>query len=253
MLMCARSGKVSKVHSAGSGTGYARLALFVLCFLSLASPLSAAADWFFLRDVPAESGQIQAVESVEQKRAQAIASMVEEPEASAVPSGTSATASMPYSPDSVQTLESRLAEFGSRLESSMVVSGNLKEDFQNLMSSLEQYADAEAIEDDVHQATLDALEAIETANVQQADDIARLDAELRKANATKAYARVGGVLGFDSMVPTWGLTGALGIRLGESFLMETGVTYMMGSFTRPLDLQWSLDNLQVSASIGWEW
>ena len=231
-----------------SGTGSRRLATFVLCLLLLASPSWAAAQWFFL-DGTGSAVQEQAASLPEQPTQEVAVEpsqvLPSDLQRSPAPSTSSSGAT-------TQELTTLFQEFGQELEDSRLVSRSLKESFALLEQGLEKARTLEAAEDKVQEEAIRQLLVYETQNTSQADEISTLSAQLKKETGTKAYARVGGVLGFDDMMPTYGVTGAIGLRWGGSFLTEVGASYIVGSIVDPLR-SFSLDNLQISASIGWEW
>lgn len=232
-----------------SGTGSRRLATFVLCLLLLASPSWAAAQWFFLDggDAVQEQAASLPVQELEMQ--------VEAVEPSQVPPSDLQRSPAPSTSSSgatTQELTTLFQQFGQELEDSRLVSRSLKESFALLEQGLEKARTLEEAEDKVQEEAIRQLLVYETQNTSQADEIATLSAQLRKETGTKAYARVGGVLGFDDLMPTYGVTGAIGLRWGGSFLTEVGASYIVGSIVDPLHA-FSLDNLQISASIGWEW
>ena len=232
-----------------SGTGSRRLATFVLCLLLLASPSWAAAQWFFLDGTTGSAVQEQAAYLPEQPTQE----VAVEP-SQVLPSDLqrSPAPSTSFSGTTTQELTTLFQEFGQELEDSRLVSRSLKESFALLEQGLEKARTLEAAEDKVQEEAIRQLLVYETQNTSQADEIATLSEQLRRETGTKAYARVGGVLGFDDLMPTYGVTGAIGLRWGGSFLTEVGASYIVGSIVDPLR-SFSLDNLQISASIGWEW
>ena len=94
-------------------------------------------------------------------------------------------------------------------------------------------------------------------DVQVATDLliqknAMLEESLKKANGTKLFADVGIAIGFGDDSIKYGITGDVGTRFGKSFMVKTGIQYMLGSFGK-VDFGWNLQNLTVNATIGWEW
>lgn len=76
--------------------------------------------------------------------------------------------------------------------------------------------------------------------------------ENKKANGTKYLVDAGMAFGFKDKAVQMGVVGDMGIRFGKNFVSKIGLQYMacdLGKFELP---KWSMDNLTVSATIGWE-
>ena len=80
----------------------------------------------------------------------------------------------------------------------------------------------------------------------------QLEKSLKKANGTKFFADFGVAVGFGESSIMYGLTGDIGMRFGGSFMIKTGVPYMVGNFGS-IDLGWDLKKMTVNATVGWEW
>ena len=79
-----------------------------------------------------------------------------------------------------------------------------------------------------------------------------LENNLKKANGTKFFADAGVAIGFGEESVQYGLTADIGMRFGGSFMVKTGVQYMVGSFGA-IDIGWDLKKMTVNATVGWEW
>lgn len=244
----------SKKNSRHFGTGCVLPVLFALFLLFAASPLSAAADWFFLNGnakSTQEESQPAPVEVItatvtSQEQTYQVPVLQEAYKESAEPSTS-------YNQVSLEKLETKLTSLANDLNSSIMISGDSKTELAALKNDFEAYKKIEEAEDAMHQQAIFAVAELEKANKTQSDQIADISARLDEAESTKAYAKLGGTIGFKDAIPTFGVTGALGIRWGGSFLTELGASYMVGSFAGSPILAPSIDNLSVSACIGWEW
>ena len=95
-------------------------------------------------------------------------------------------------------------------------------------------------------------EAAEIASAEKDAEIAALKddlAEAEKETGTKAYIMVEGILGFETGIPQFGTGVTLGTRIGNSLMVELGADYMIGGLNGYN--QFSLDNFEFRAGIGW--
>ena len=114
----------------------------------------------------------------------------------------------------------------------------------------------ESIEDEITEALAEENEDLKEShtvaleiNAEQADEIAELASEAK----SKAYVIIGGVLGFDNNLPTYGVYGKIGTKIGKNLLLEAGAEYDIGSLAKPFGgiTSFALDNFRVTAGIGW--
>ena len=143
----------------------------------------------------------------------------------------------------IEELEKQLNDL--EKESEMLKSYWTKSNAQ--LEALKQTDQISEVEYDTIKAS---LTTIVPENIKQADKIAKLEKEA----GTKAYITLGGVIGFDNMSPQYGVTGSLGVRIGNSLMLEAGVEYMLGNLSDPFNINFTsfdLDDLRVTASIGW--
>ena len=84
----------------------------------------------------------------------------------------------------------------------------------------------------------------------QGEQIESLKKELKK---TRFFVDFGVAFGFKEKAITYGAVADMGMKIGTGLLVKTGVQYMIGDFSNLANVEWSLDNLSVSATIGWEW
>lgn len=84
----------------------------------------------------------------------------------------------------------------------------------------------------------------------QSSQIESLKKELK---ATRFFVDAGVAFGFKDKGVTYGVVGDMGLKLGKGFLTKVGVQYMLGDLSNISNLEWSLENMTVSATIGWEW
>lgn len=92
----------------------------------------------------------------------------------------------------------------------------------------------------------------EKASEQKDAEIASLKKDLAKAEketGTKAYIMLDGIIGFENMIPQFGVSASLGTRLGNSLMLEVGADYMIGGMNGYN--QFSLDNFEFRAGVGW--
>ncbi len=134
-----------------------------------------------------------------------------------------------------------------------VVNGSL----ENLKTQLENLKGVNKISDEQYDEVLSDLNRLASNNASMADEnayskgyIAGLEERERQ---TKFFANAGAVIGFEDKLPTWGITGNMGMKFGRGLMIGTGINYMLGDFSHPIDLKWDLDNLSINATIGWEW
>ena len=75
----------------------------------------------------------------------------------------------------------------------------------------------------------------------------------KKLKATRFFTDFGIAFGFKDKGINYGVVGDMGIKFGKGFLTKVGVQYMLGDFSNIKNLQWSLENMTVQATVGWEW
>ena len=135
-----------------------------------------------------------------------------------------------------KTASADFSEISTKLDGKLVVVGNdlvtLKEDVNSMASALAiLIADNRALNDSLEEMT----------------------GKYEKANGTKFFADLGAAFGFKSERVQLGAVGDMGIRFGRGFMVKTGVQYMVCDFGAWKMPEWSIENLTVSATIGWEW
>lgn len=99
----------------------------------------------------------------------------------------------------------------------------------------------------------EGVEAISKTNLEQNLEIARLAAALKKEQSTKFFADFGAAFGFRSEMVQYGIVGDMGIRFGKGLMVKTGAQYMVGDFGKLELPTWSIENLSLTATVGWEW
>ncbi len=85
------------------------------------------------------------------------------------------------------------------------------------------------------------------------DELVSDNAKLLKEKKSKFFADLGLAFGFENKSLMYGFAGDIGMRFGASFMGKLGATYMFGSFADIKNISWNIDNLTVSATVGWEW
>ena len=88
----------------------------------------------------------------------------------------------------------------------------------------------------------------EAKSAEIADLKARLAAAEEEAG-TKAYLMLDGIVGFEDLLPQFGVGVTLGTRIGSSLMLELGVDYDIGGIDGYNEI--SMDNLQFRCGIGW--
>ena len=187
------------------------------------------------------------VPAVEEVEAPAVAE-----EAPVLPEVVEEMHSENISNETSEAISNELKNLSENLNEKSKVSGKTLDDLKATLSLISAGVDAVTADRDellaLYQGQLDQ-------NAKQADDLAYLRGAYDKETKTKAFAKVGAVIGFDKLMPTWGLSASLGARFGKGFLLEAGAQYMLGTF-EPGNLLYNeatLDNLAITTSIGWEW
>lgn len=134
-------------------------------------------------------------------------------------------------------LSAQLEEFQNQLNSSKKVSNDIKDQFDQLMTTLAKYFALE-----------DAEDAIEEENSKKLDEISAM---LKKEQGTKLFATVGCLVGFEDGIDL-GISSTFGIRFGKGLIASAGLQYMFGPVN---NMEFTMDKskLQAVASIGWEW
>lgn len=75
---------------------------------------------------------------------------------------------------------------------------------------------------------------------------------LKKANGTKYLVDIGVAFGLTEKDVRLGAVGSMGIRFGKNFVSKIGIQYMacdLGKIELP---KWNIQDMTVSATIGWE-
>ena len=100
------------------------------------------------------------------------------------------------------------------------------------------------------QSDFEALRKASEEKDAEIDDLARENARLKDETGTKAYLMLDGILGFENMVPEYGVGITVGTRLGNSLMLELGADYMIGG-TWQNAADFSLDDFTFRCGIGW--
>lgn len=91
---------------------------------------------------------------------------------------------------------------------------------------------------------------------QQNNQIADLKKELNKTVKTKLFADLGVALGFKGENFRLGATADFGLRFGKGLMTKVGAQYMMMDFGKAGVKFFEgspMDNLSLTATVGWEW
>ena len=80
---------------------------------------------------------------------------------------------------------------------------------------------------------------------------ADLQAALKESTKTKFFCDLGAAFGVKDKALTYGVTGDMGLRFGKGLMVKIGTIYMVGNDFQ--DISWGLENLTMTATIGWEW
>ena len=223
-------GRKSKIGFRGIATG-----LFLL--LLVASPCFAASYWGALFPGNSEEGTPIVLETQEPSESQGESSQ--------------ATPIEPPQTFDERTLKNlqrnltKLQETQQNLEQKSIELENSTKEFVALSQNslaLGEITDAQ------YEEMLATANGLASANAEQADRIA----ELEKAAGTRAYLMLDGIIGFEDMVPAYGVGLTLGTRLGNNLMLELGADYTIGRFESGMTIkQFSIDNFEFRAGIGW--
>ena len=237
----------------GCGNGFARHVVCLLFLLLVASPLFSA-DWAFLKSQSkAEEKLLEPAQEVVVEKEQVQVQVVDTQTLPLQePMKQLLTVSENLKKSNLDKLMSQAQNLEMELNNSKIVSKNLKEDFKNLVNSVEIYKQISVEKDVIADKAVKAIGELEAQNIKQADDIVALGEALKNANKSKGYVRVTTFLGFEDLVPKWGVGTTFGVRLGHSLMLDLGANYELGSFTNIPALSFDLNKLTVNAGLGWE-
>ena len=149
--------------------------------------------------------------------------------------------------EAIQALENLLKEYQKESIESEKLTDDVLISLAKLETQLASLEQSEAISEAEYKANKDTLVALLEANAKQADRLAALENEA----GSKAYGKVYGVVGFEELSPTFGVGAGIGVRIGDSFMVEAGADYMIGRFNNPLNINWDMDKLRITAGFGW--
>lgn len=223
-----------------SKNGVKIIVMLSLLFLLVASPCCAAASWaawFHGEEEPVTESQKASLQLVPLEDQTVVTEFVEySPTESQTPSQESKT-------DNLQKLEPKLKELETQLTEA-------NSSLQKLDSQLKAMEETNEISEAEAESVKESLVSTLTANTSLADR----NAELEKEAGSKAYLLVGGFVGFDNNLPEYGVTLDLGIRIGSSLLLQTGIDYEIGNMENPFIMPTlNLDRMRFRAAIGWMW
>lgn len=245
-IMC---GKNLKLGLKNSGYGLGLRVVSVLLLLFVASPLWAA-NWVFLNE---QTQKELPLEAIHQQEVQVLTQELQEvQQVSLEPTSKPSTASTESNLNKLPELLNQLNDLETQLNKSILVTDSLRKESTDLKTKLEAYEKLEKIEDEEHQAVIDALAIAEETNTKQADEIISLSEALKQSKKSKGYFKLNGLIGFDDkLVPEYGLGLSIGFRAGKHLLLEVGANMMIGSITNPI-YKFDLKNCVGVVSIGWE-
>lgn len=148
--------------------------------------------------------------------------------------GTSTSVeSQPLTESEVKEISTNLTKLSTLLEENNVLFGNKM--------------------DAVKEAAADVSYDLNANNLLIAAQMEQIESLKKELKQTRFFADLGVAFGFEEKTITYGAVADMGMKLGSGLLLKTGVQYMVGNFSNIRDVKWSLDNLTVSATVGWEW
>lgn len=68
---------------------------------------------------------------------------------------------------------------------------------------------------------------------------------------TRFFADLGVAFGLQEKTLNYGMTGDIGLKFGCGLMIKVGAVYMIGNDFKSIN--WSLDGLTATATVGWEW
>lgn len=123
------------------------------------------------------------------------------------------------------------------------------DDIENeIFSSLDEYLSDKTILLPSQKAELKSM--IEEAIVESSTLVDNLK---KDAYGTKFFANLGAAFGFKKDAIQYGVVGDMGFKFGKGFLAKVGVQYMLGDIGKMEMPKWSLEDMTVQTTIGWEW
>ena len=225
--MCGRKSKI----------GFRGIAIGLFLCALVASPCFAASYWGALFTGNSEKGEPIVLETPELSESQEESS----PETPIEPQQT-------YDAKTLRSLQKELGKLQETQQSLAEKSTKLENSVQEFLTLSETSLATGEITDAQYQEMLETANGFAKANTEQADRIAELEAE----TGTRAYLMVDGIIGFENTVPTYGAGLTLGTRIGNHLMVELGADYMIGKFENGMTIkQFSIDNFEFRASIGW--
>lgn len=150
----------------------------------------------------------------------------------------------------LDAMSKKLESLQSEVDNTKVMTSSKKSDLDTLVGAIA--SDVEIVLADLEEKDAIIAELAE-ANAAQADQIAYIQGRYDKEVSSKFYAKIGGAFGFKEKKVQLGLVGDMGVRIGQGLVIGTGVQYMGFSLNDGIKCDWSLDNLTVNMTVGWEW
>lgn len=126
-------------------------------------------------------------------------------------------------------------------------------DYSSLLETLKKsnfIIGSDKVEEITNQVEL-VVEGIEAQQAVIGYQQSQIEALEKAQRRTRFFADFGVALGFKDEGVTYGATADLGLKFNKGLMVKLGTTYMVGSISD--SIEWSLENMVVSATIGWEW
>lgn len=138
---------------------------------------------------------------------------------------------------------------------SQTASSETQTDFSSLLETLEKsnfIIGSEKIQDITNQVKLvvAGVEAQQSVIGYQQSQIEALEKAQKRA---RFFADFGVAVGFKEKGVTYGMTADMGLKFSKGFMLKLGTTYMIGELSSLKNMQWNLQNLICTATVGWEW
>lgn len=181
-------------------------------------------------------------------------SLQKETTATSKSSESSATVSAQETKAAETTKESQSSSQSLEQSSKTTVSTEKLNELLDLLEKSNFILGAEKI-DTIKQTVAETVEGIsydiELNNELIAAQSGQIESLKKELKATRFFMDAGVAFGFKENGVNYGVVGDMGIKFGSGLMTKVGVQYMLGDFhSLP---SWNMENMTVSATIGWEW